>query len=135
MTVIKTYTCVIGVVKFKDKILLLKRAPTRKMSPNKWQPPSGYIKEKEAAEDAVLREVKEETGIDGHIAKAGKTIVITDRWGRWVDILFLINTKSTDVKIDREEHSDWIWLKPKEISNYNLVKGVREDLEAFGLLK
>lgn len=67
MVMVKTYACVIGVVKFDDKVLLLKRASNRHTSPNKWQPPSGYIGEREAAEDAVLREVKEETGLNGKI--------------------------------------------------------------------
>lgn len=66
----KTYAIITGVIKFGEKILLLKRNPERHFSPNKWQPVSGFIGEKEPAEDAVLREVKEETGLCGKIVKA-----------------------------------------------------------------
>jgi ADP-ribose pyrophosphatase YjhB (NUDIX family) len=83
----KTYATVIGVVKFVNKILLLKRTKNRQSSPNKWQPVSGFIGEKEAAEDAVLREVEEETGLTGKIIKAGKVFEVSDDWGRWVIIL------------------------------------------------
>ena len=131
---IKTYACVIGIVKFEDKILLLKRASGRHTSPNKWQPPSGYISEREAAEDEVLREVKEETGLNGHIDKAGKVFEVTDDWGRWVIIPFLVNVKSNQVAIDPREHSASVWIKPEDVTKYDLVKGVEEDLKAVGLI-
>ena len=130
----KTYATVIGIVKLGDKILLLKRTPGRHSSPNKWQPVSGFIGEREAAEDAVLREVEEETGLKGKIAKTGKVFEITDDWGRWVIMSFLISVNSDKVKFDPEEHSEIVWVKPEEITKFNLVAGVREDLESVGLL-
>ncbi len=134
INVIKTYACVIGVVKYNDKILLLKRASTRKTSADKWQPPSGYIKEREAAEDAVVREVKEETGLDGKIEKIGNIFDVTDKWGRWVIMPFLITVKSDKVKIDPREHSNIVWVKPKEIEEFDLVAGVKQDIKAVGFL-
>ncbi len=59
----KTYSTVAGVVRFKDKFLLLKRTPNRRHSPYKWQTISGHIREKESAEEAVLRELKEEASL------------------------------------------------------------------------
>ena len=62
-----TYVAVISVVKLNDddRILLLKRNARRRTSPNKWQTPSGFLNEGESAEEAALREVKEETSLDG----------------------------------------------------------------------
>lgn len=130
----KTYATVIGVVKFGEKILLLKRNPDRHSSPNKWQPVSGFIAEREAAEDAVLREVKEETGLDGKIVKAGKVFEVTDDWGRWGILAFLISVNSDKVKIDLKEHSEYKWIKPKEITKFDCVAGIKEDLQSVGLL-
>lgn len=129
-----TYIAVIGIVKFKRKILLLKRNLNRNFSPNKWQPVSGSIKEKETAEDAVLREVKEETGLKGKIVKAGKIFEVTDKWGRWVIAPFLVSVNSDKVKIDSREHSKYKWIKPKEINKFDCVKGVKKDLKSVGLL-
>lgn len=134
MIMLKTYACVIGVVEYGGKILLLKRTSDRHTSPNKWQPPSGYIGEKESAEDGVLREVKEETGLDGQIEKAGKFFEVTDKWGRWMIMPFLVSVESDKVIIDPREHSEMIWISPREIDKYDLVKGVNQDLQAVGLI-
>ena len=69
-----TYVAVIGVVKLNDddRILLLKRNARRRTSPNKWQTPSGFLNEGESAEEAALREVKEETSLDGTISEGWK---------------------------------------------------------------
>jgi 8-oxo-dGTP diphosphatase len=130
----KTYATVIGVVIFEGKILLLKRTDNRHSSPNKWQPVSGFIGEREAAEDAVLREVKEETGLKGKIIKVGKVFEVSDNWGRWVIMPFLVSVETDRVKIDKTEHSEYKWVKPKEIKHFDCVAGVKEDLEAVGLL-
>lgn len=131
---IKTYATIIGIVRFDKRVLLLKRNPNRHSSPNKWQPVSGFIKEKEAAEDAVIREVKEETGLDGNIIKTSKVFEITDNWGRWIIMSFLISVNSDQVKINLKEHSEYKWVKPDEITRFDCVAGVKEDLKSVGLL-
>ena len=130
----KTYATVVGVVKFGEKILILKRNPNRHSSPNKWQPVSGFIGEREAAEDAALREVKEETGLDGKITNSGKVFEVIDDWGRWIIATFLISVNSEKVKIDKKEHSEYKWIKPKEISKFDCVAGIEKDLKSVGLL-
>ena len=130
----KTYATVIGIVKFGEKILLLKRNPDRHSSPNKWQPNSGFIGEREPAEDAVLREIKEETGLDGKIIKAGKVFEVTDNWGRWIILPFLVSVDSDKVKIDLKEHSEYKWIKPEEVAKFDCVAGVKEDLRSVGLI-
>ena len=54
----KTYFVVTGVVKLKDKVLILKKSPDDYNYPNKWSFCSGFVKEFESAEDTVLREIK-----------------------------------------------------------------------------
>lgn len=130
----ETYATVIGIVKFQDKILLLKRTSTRTSSPNKWQPVSGFIKEREPAEDAVLREIKEETGLDGTIEKKGKVFEISDDYGRWIIMPFLVSVNSNIVEIDSGEHSEYSWVRPKEIHNFDLIAGVEQDLKSVGVL-
>jgi 8-oxo-dGTP diphosphatase len=135
-----TYVAVIGVVKldnddYRDDctILLLKRNAQRRTSPNKWQTPSGFINEGESAEEAVLREVKEETALDGTIKKSGSAFEVVDEWARWIILPFLVLVKSDKVVIDTREHSEFRWVKVNDVSNFECVKGIEEDLKAVGL--
>jgi len=136
-----TYVAAIGVVVKSDGdriILLLKRNAKRRTSPNKWQTPSGFMKEGESAEEAVLREVKEETSLDGRVEKCGRVFEVIDEWARWIIVPFLISVKSDNnnaVVIDTKEHSEFRWVRLDEISNFECVKGIDEDLKAVGLKK
>ena len=130
-----TYVAVVGVVvKLDDNcILLLKRNAQRRTSPNKWQTPSGFINEGESAEEAVLREVKEETSLEGTIKKSGKAFEVVDEWARWIIVPFLISVVSDKVVIDTKEHLEFRWVKLDEVSSFECVKGIDEDLKAVGL--
>jgi 8-oxo-dGTP diphosphatase len=137
-----TYVVVIAVVKLDhdnndrdDCILLLRRNTRRRTSPNKWQTPSGFMKEGESAEEAVLREVKEETALDGTIKKSGSAFEVVDEWARWIILPFLVLVKSYKVLIDSREHSEFKWVKVDEVSSFECVKGIEEDLKAVGLKK
>ncbi|NOQ37350.1 NUDIX domain-containing protein, partial [archaeon] len=131
----KTYAAVVGIIKFDDKILLLKRNGKRATSPNLWQGVSGALKEREAAEDAVLREVKEETGLDGMIVKAEEIIDVSDEFGRWIVIPFLVSVDSDDVRIDENEHTEFRWVSPEEVDNFNCVVGTRKELVVLGVIE
>src|ERR687886_2185246 len=128
-----TYVTVIGVVISNQdhnddhRILLLKRNAQRRTSPNKWQTPSGFMKEGESAEEAVVREVKEETSLEGAIAKSGKAFEVVDEWARWIIVPFLISVKSESVVIDTKEHSEFRWVRVEEVSSFECVKGIDED--------
>lgn len=130
----KTYAVVIAIVKYRKKILLLKRNSNRRSSPDKWQPVSGFIQEKESLEDSVIREVKEETNLKGKIIKSGEVFEVQDKWGRWIIVPFLIKVNSDKVKIDPDEHSEYTWVTPQNINKFNCVRGTKKDLKAVGLL-
>ena len=132
----QTYVAVTGVVKLSDddRILLLKRTAKRRTSPNKWQTPSGFIKEGESAEEAVLREVKEETALEGIIIRCGNSFEVIDEWARWVIIPFLISVESDNVIIDTSEHSEFKWIGVEQITSFECVKGIEDDLRAVDLM-
>jgi hypothetical protein len=45
----------------------------------------------------------------------------------------LISVKSDKVVIDTKEHSEFRWIKVDEVSSFECVKGIDEDLKAVGL--
>lgn len=54
----KTFVIAQAIVKYKGKYLIGKRSKGKEFSPNIYEFISGFIEEKESAEDAILREVK-----------------------------------------------------------------------------
>lgn len=131
----KTYFVVTGVLRHKDKVLLLQKASDDSSYPNKWSFCSGYAKEFESAEDGVLREIKEETGLTAEIVKQGDIILLEDeKLGRkWIVLCFLCTTDSDNVKLCHE-NQQFEWVLPDDIKNYDLVPGLKKDLKTLGLL-
>ena len=130
-----SYFVVTGVVKHKSKVLILKKSPKDYNYPIRWSFCSGYVKEFESAEGTVLREIKEETGLDAKIVKKGKLFQKADKSkGRnWVIMPFLCSVNSNNIKLDHE-NVDFTWVNHKDISKYPTVPGLEKDLKVLGLM-
>ena len=131
----KTYFVVTGIVKNKGKVLILKKSPKDWSYPNKWSFCSGYIKEFESAENTVLREIEEETGLKAKIIKKGKIFQKNDKNNgkSWLIMPFLCEVKSKNVKLDHE-NIEFRWINYKDIKKYPAVPGLEKDLKVLGLV-
>ena len=131
----KTYFVVTGIVKHNGKVLILKKSPKDWNYPNRWSFCSGYVKEFESAEDTVLREIKEETGLNARIIKNGKLFQKDDKINgkSWVIMPFLCEVKSRDIKLDHE-NTEFRWINYKDIKKYPTVPGLEKDLKVLGLM-
>lgn len=67
----KPYGLTVRAVIYDDsgRILLLKRSVRSRNYPGKWEFPGGKVDPGERFDDAVLREVEEETGLHGYIRR------------------------------------------------------------------
>jgi len=133
----KSYFVVTGIVKNKNKILILKKSSTDRNYPDKWSFCSGFVKEFESGEDTVLREIKEETGLDAKIVKIGKIMEIVDENNRehpkkWIVAAYLCETEGMDVKLCHE-NQDFKWVSEEELKDYEFVPGLEKDLNSLGL--
>ena len=92
-----------GVVWRENKVLLVQRA----YNPGKgnWAIPGGYVDQREKISDAIVREIREETGI---IAEPISIIALRDRPGDKHDayIVFLLRYIGGDLKAEPAEVSD-----------------------------
>ncbi len=112
----QTLIIVAGVVQYKNKYLLLKRSP-QNYSGGDWEFVMGFIKEKELAEFAVLRELQEETGLTGTIIKPLSPVEVMGRKYRYVVIPYLVEVHSRIIVLS-DEHTEYVWTTKKELPTY-----------------
>lgn len=131
----KTHFVVTGVIEHNNKFLILKKAPGDRNYPNKWSFCSGFVKEFEPAEDSCLREIKEETGLEAKIIKAGKIIEVVDKKKdkKWVIAVYLCKSDGTNVKLCHE-NVEFRWVTKEEMKDYPFVPGLTKDLKSLGLI-
>jgi len=116
----------------KKKFLIVKRAETKKSNPGKWEFPGGGVEEGETPQEAGLRELKEETGLKGKILKSGEPgKVEVDIWELKV-YPFLVEVPDEDVELSKE-HTDYRWVKRKDLKKFDTVNGLKKELSAVGL--
>ncbi|MDD6040414.1 MAG: NUDIX domain-containing protein [Clostridia bacterium] len=53
----------IWIVNDQKQVLLTRRSLEKRYAPGKWENPSGHVQKGETREDAIIRELREETGI------------------------------------------------------------------------
>jgi len=121
----KTYTIATALIKFQDKYLIAKRSQNKEFSPNKWEFISGFIEEKESAEETILRELQEETSLKGKIIKSENPYITEDNEIRWIILPYLIEPSSANFKIKESDHSEMKWVTIEELNNY---QDLQEDI-------
>ncbi|MBS3151214.1 NUDIX domain-containing protein [Candidatus Woesearchaeota archaeon] len=119
-----------GIVKFKDKILLLKRNSKMEMHPNKWSFPGGKVISGETLFQALQREIKEETNLEIEDTKRYiSDYTFTRPSGKnTIGFCFLVNAKNNKVKLSKE-FTDFSWISPEEIENYNIIPYLKDEVK------
>lgn len=99
---------VLGVVTNNDKVLLVKRKPTEGML--RWQFPGGIVEKNETVEDAIVRELKEETGIDVKaLTRIGERVhPYTNRYMAYIACEYL--SGGISVSDDDLECAEWVGI-------------------------
>jgi len=114
-------------IKNNDKILILKRSNKVKSMKCLWAGVSGIIEKNDTTPLARAKtEILEETGIDEEeivLLKANERIKIKAAQYKnheWSIFPFLFKTKNLEIKLNWE-NSEFQWIKPNEIKNYETV--------------
>jgi 8-oxo-dGTP diphosphatase len=117
------------------RILLLRRSPTHTSNAGKWCFVTGYVEPDEEPAQAVVREVREEVGLEITPARAGNIVVVHTDWGGTLHVYpFLCPVGPIeDVRLERE-HTACAWILPEELYDYDFVQQLDDDLKALGLL-
>lgn len=118
----------LGVVEREGRYLMLKRAEDQS-SAGKWTFPAGRVEEDESRREAALRELEEESGLEGSVIDSGEFYLNEEELGIWRVHPFLIDAEG-GVELN-EEHSEYRWLKEEEIEDLEILG----DLEALERLE
>ncbi len=97
-----------------------------------WNFPGGKIEEKEKPEQAALRELKEETGLEGEVVSSGEPFTSSGELGYWRTFPFLVEVERKEVSLD-EAHDDSMWVAREEFSEVENFIGNFKSLEKIGL--
>jgi 8-oxo-dGTP pyrophosphatase MutT (NUDIX family) len=121
---------VLGVIRRPDgKYLITKRTMDKEWAPGWWEVSGGAAKAGETSGEAVLREVKEETGLD--VSQADGGLVFSYRRENpeecdnyFVDVYrFTLDFEESDIKVQPEEVAGYQIATLEEIKEYG-KKGI-----------
>jgi 8-oxo-dGTP diphosphatase len=106
------------------RCLLLKRSMSSKGNPGKWDFPGGKIDPGEAFNDALIREVAEETGLAVSILGVAGTAESELSTSKVVYLILEGRLESGQVRLSNE-HDDSLWVDPQELPTVDLADQFR----------
>ena len=112
----------------KDEILVLRRHPESKTNPHKWELPGGKIENGEFFDEALIREVKEETDLDVKVGDFCEAVQDDYPHRRTVQLIMYAKDITGDVKIS-DEHDDWMWASIDEIKSLDITPSLEKIIE------
>ncbi len=117
----------------RERLLMLRRAEDARLGPGQWGLPAGKIEAGESAEQAALREMREEIGPDHQVALTRYLGPIRDTFygGRFEIHLFQYAWSGGEVVLNHE-HTEWAWVAREAIRDYDVMAGIEEDIALLG---
>lgn len=111
----------------EGKVLLLKRSPRSSWAPNLWNIVTGKIEEGERPLEAALREIREEVALPVSLQQEYARYDVEYEGKIWRTYAFRFSTDHAD-PILNDEHVDFAWTTPHELSSFDIVSIMLEDL-------
>lgn len=116
-----------------NRVLLIKRCKSDDIGADTWENAGGNIEEGEAPEDAVFREVREETGLtDININRVAYVSVLENELPDLL-IVYLCETGSETVELSFE-HQEYIWADEQQCKAL-LPPPIISDFEKNGIFE
>lgn len=110
----KTKLSVCGVIIHKGRFLIVKRSENDDFLPNYWEFPGGGVETSENLEDALIREIKEEIGIDithnkKELIGISEEFMNEDKTERYLQLNYKVELQSKPKITLSSEHVVYDW--------------------------
>lgn len=117
-----------ALIELNRKYLITRRTKQNSYKPLKWDIPGGIVNAGETVEEAIFREVKEETTLEIEISKVIFLYSNRDQVPirETFQSVYSSNYKSGKVSLDPMEHDMYEWVSYAEIANHDLIDFLRE---------
>ncbi len=124
----KTVLSVNALIWYHGKVLMLKKAETKKIDPGLYTGIGGKVEPHESFYDALLREIEEETGLTEFESIRPYSVTQhpyppTD--SEWVNVYFIVKiAKQVEVKPTKD--GTFHWVNPKDIDSLPTLTDIKE---------
>lgn len=126
-------TAVKGIVERDGLILTVRRSPSDETGGGTWELPGGKLDFGEHPEDALRREVREETGLEVEVGQVAYVTSILTSAVRQVVIIAYRCTAASDAVTLSSEHTAYRWADREELLRL-LPVGMLAELMRAGVL-
>jgi 8-oxo-dGTP pyrophosphatase MutT (NUDIX family) len=129
-----------GIVMDEGRALVLQRSKNEDILPGMWELPSGKKEPLERWDEALVREMKEETGLTVEplmpIDVFDYVVEKTDETRDTTQISFLVTKKDESDVVLSDEHDGFGWVSPEDLDKLEMSKNTRNAiLSAFRYAK
>jgi len=125
-------------VKYKNKILIVKRSKKVLTYKGLWNTIAGYYDEPKPLKKKALEELHEETGITKKYIKKIKIGKMFRVYDKKINKIWIVNTvlveltKKPKIKLDFEATKS-VWVYPKDVKKYKIVPSLMIGLRKVGV--
>lgn len=121
---------VAGIIHLDDRILICQRHHSSKRFPLKWEFPGGKVEAGESPRNAIIRELKEELGID--VSSVSEMESYTFAYPGENDFcLHFFEVEKYSNTIQNLQFENMAWLLPESIETYDLLDGDKPFIKNF----
>lgn len=130
------FLAVKGIIRRNDgKILVLKRSDKDDHKPGVWETVGGGMDKEESPQQALLREISEETGLAVNVSNPFNVFTFKKDTGEFkIGITFLCEYLGGEVTLS-DEHSEYRFIEPKEFSEMKSVLSLHEEIARYAELQ
>ncbi|MBI1844555.1 MAG: NUDIX domain-containing protein [Actinobacteria bacterium] len=124
--------CVGAVTIAEGRLLLVQRG----QDPGRWawSVPGGRVRIGETLAEAVIRELREETGVEGLCGRLLGWVERIDDDRHLVILDFIVDVLDLEEPVAGDDAIDAKWVPLHEVAELNLVEGLAEFLHEHGVL-